>query len=109
MKTEPSSLPPHAVYCPYSTRCSGSGAERGVEEEEGRGDIAQTVQAAPDDGSAGMAIAFAAEKATELSHHAHRLAQRRRRLRRLGGVLMMARQRFPLRLGEEHISSDLTA
>jgi hypothetical protein len=24
-------------------------------------------------------------------------------------VLMMARQRFPLRLGEEHISSDLTA
>jgi len=55
------SLPSGAVYYPYWRQPLRAARNRGVEHGDGLGDVGEAVQAAPEHGGAGMAVACAPE------------------------------------------------
>ena len=78
-----------------------------MEDGEGGGDIGEPLEAAPEGGSTGMAVALAPEEAAELGYHAHRLAQCGWRRGRGGRAMVVAVQGLPLGLLEEYRAGDI--
>jgi len=71
-------------------------------DRESGGDIGESIQTAPERRCPGMAATLASEEAAKLGYHAHRLAQRWRCLRRVGGAVVMAVRGLPFSLLEEY-------
>ena len=95
----------HAEHSGYGP--AGRAGQGGEEEGVRVGDEGQLVEAAPEDGGAGVAIAPAPEETAELGDHAHGLAQRGRRCGRGGRAVVVAGERLPFGLFEEDAAGDL--